>query len=135
LATGIPAGLTKAEGRRFGLTVGAAFLVLAAILWWRGRAVSAPTVAILGGALMLAGVAIPTRLWPVHRAWMALAAAISKVTTPVFLGVVYFLAFVPVGLLMRLAGRNPLARSRTAESYWVRRKAASAVRRALERQF
>jgi hypothetical protein len=135
LATGIPARLTTAEGRKFGLTVGAAFLALAALLWWRGRTLSAPAVAILGVALVLAGVAVPARLGPVQRAWMALGAAISKVTTPIFLGAVYFLAFVPVGFLMRLAGRNPLARARSAGSYWVGRTGVSEARHDLERQF
>jgi len=32
--------LSSAEGRRFGLTVGAAFLVLGGALAWRGRAVA-----------------------------------------------------------------------------------------------
>ena len=135
MAAGTAARLTTADGRRFGLTLGAAFLVLAGVLWWRGREVGAPIAAILGASLVLAGVAVPGRLGPVQRAWMALAAAISRVTTPIFLGVVYFLAFVPVGLLMRLAGRNPLARSRTAASYWVARKPRSEARRDLERQF
>ena len=37
MAAGIPARLTAAEGRKFAFTVAAAFLVLAALLWWRGR--------------------------------------------------------------------------------------------------
>ena len=36
----VPARLTPAEGRKFGLTVGAAFLVLAAIPWWRGHRIA-----------------------------------------------------------------------------------------------
>jgi hypothetical protein len=39
--------LTAAQGRRFGLTVGAAFLVIAAIVWWRER----PTATMVLGGL------------------------------------------------------------------------------------
>ena len=32
----------------------------------------------------------------------------SRVTTPVLLGLVYYMVFTPVGLARRLVGRNPL---------------------------
>jgi len=60
--------LSSAEGRRFGLTVGAAFLVLGGALAWRGRAV-APVALALGALLLAAGVIVPTRLGPITRAW------------------------------------------------------------------
>jgi Saxitoxin biosynthesis operon protein SxtJ len=132
LATGIPARLTPAEGRKFGFTVGAAFLVLAGIAWWRGHPVTAPVLASLGGLLVLAGLAVPTRLGPVSRAWMGLAHAISKVTTPIFLGVAYFGVITPVGLVRRALGRNPLPRPAAGQSGWAPRAATTSD---LERQF
>ena len=106
MAERVPARLTVRKGRDFGLTVGAAFLILAALLWWRAQGSLAAvltlptdlrfrhglsvTFALLGAALALAGVALPTRLGGLERAWMYLAHAISKVTTPIFMGVVYF---------------------------------------------
>jgi hypothetical protein len=65
---------------------------------------------------------------------MAFAVAISKVTTPIVMGVLYFVVITPVGLVMRLFGHNALTRSRTPASVWVRR-APSARRGDLERQF
>ena len=47
-------------------------------------------------------------LGPVERAWMGLAHAISKVTTPIVMGVMYLLVLTPVGLLRRRFGGNPL---------------------------
>ena len=75
--------------------------------------------AVLGGGLIAAGAAIPARLGPVYRAWMGLAHAISRVTTPVVLGVIFFLVLTPVGLVMRMFGRNALKRSVVNHSYWV----------------
>ena len=115
----VPARLTPAEGRRFGLTVGAAFLALAALLWWRGRPTGAAALGALGAALVLAGLAVPEQLGPVHRAWMGLAHAISRVTTPIVLGLLYLLVFAPLGALRRLAGRNPLVRREGPDGYWV----------------
>lgn len=121
MADGIPAGLTASAGRRFGLTVGAAFVALAGLLLWRDRVVASGVSAVLGAGLTLAGLIMPGRLGPVFRAWMGLAHAISRITTPVALGVVFFAVITPLGILMRLLGRNPIGRSRAAPSYWVTR--------------
>ena len=67
----------------------------------------------------MAGIVVPTRLGPLQRAWMGLAHAISKVTTPIFLGVVYFLVLTPTGIVMRAVGRRRLRRELEDDSYWV----------------
>jgi hypothetical protein len=51
-ARGVPARLTVAEGRKFGLVVGGAFLVLGAILAWRAHGTAASIVLVLGSALV-----------------------------------------------------------------------------------
>jgi hypothetical protein len=121
VAEGIPARLTPAEGRKFGLTVGGAFLALAGLLWWRGRVPAALVCAVLGGALVVAGLVAPARLGTVRRAWMGFGRLMSRVTTPVFMGIVYFLILTPIGCVMRLLGKNPVARPPVAGSFWVRR--------------
>ena len=118
LATGIPARLSPAEGRKFGLTVGAAFLVLAGVMWWREHGTLMYLFVTLGAALVAAGLVVPGQLSPVHRAWMGLAHAISKVTTPIFMGIVFFIVIMPVGLIMRTLGRNPMRHEPKGESYW-----------------
>jgi hypothetical protein len=101
--------------------VGTAFLVLGAIGWWRGHEILPPVLAGLGVVLWGAGLVAPTRLAPVNKAWMGLAHAISRVTTPVFMGIVYFIVLLPVGLLMRLMGRNPIRHRPANGSYWFSR--------------
>jgi hypothetical protein len=135
LATGIPARLSAAAGRRFGLTVGGAFLVLAALAWWRGRPVGLGVFATLGGLLVLSALAVPTHLGPVFRAWMGLAHRLSRITTPIFLGLVYFLSVTPIGLALRVIGRRPRARRAAASSFWVPRPADRPQRGGMEHQF
>jgi hypothetical protein len=60
---------------------------------------------------------------------MGLAGVLSKVTTPIFMGVVYFLVITPIGLLLRAMGRSPLP----VGGQWHARDAAD--RRRMERQF
>jgi hypothetical protein len=114
------------------LTVGAAFLALAALLWWRGAQSGGAALGGLGGLLVVGALAIPARLGPVQRGWMALAHAISKVTTPVFMGIIYFAVLTPFGLVRRTFGRSPLHRSRSSPTFWMARPSG---RSDLERQF
>jgi len=121
LAERIPTRLTAAEGRKFGLTVGTAFLVLAGITWWRDQLLASRIFAALGGVLWVAGLVVPRHLSGVYRAWMGLAHAISKVTTPIFMGLVYFVAIMPIGLIMRVLGRNPIRHRPVNGSFWMPR--------------
>ena len=135
MAKGIPARLTVGQGRKFGLTLGIAFLVIAAISRWRGHEIPPLVAGVLGVALVFAGLMAPTRLGPVERVWMGFAHAISKVTTPVFMGIVYFLVVAPIGVVMRLFRRNPLRHAEVAGSFWAPRSKDGEGRGGLERQF
>jgi hypothetical protein len=134
LETRIPARLSRAEGRRFGLTVGGAFLLLGAVARWRGHPVASAVLWSLGGALAAGGLLVPTSLGPVYRGWMKLALMLSKVTTPIFMGLIYFAVFTPMGVVRRLFGRNALVRPQ-GHSFWIARAPGSSRRSNLQRQF
>ena len=125
MAHRIPAGLSARDpgaargGRKFSYTVGAAFLVLGAIAAWRGHPTLAATVAALGLLLVLGGLVIPARMRAVERRWMQLALLLSRVTTPVFMGIVYFLIVAPTGLLRRTLARTPLRRDASSSTFWL----------------
>lgn len=133
MAHPIPAGLTAAEGRRFGLVVGGAFLGLAALSRWRGHDLAPVILAVLGAVLLLAGLAAPKRLGPVFRTWMAFGLLLSRITTPVFMAALYFAAITPMGLAMRAFGRRPLDPPKGAASFWVRHQSSSG--HSMERQY
>jgi hypothetical protein len=133
LADRVPARLSAEKGRKFGLTVGLAFAVLGALVWlWRGHALTGQALGGVGVLLVMGGLAAPGSLLPVERAWMAFAHALSKVTTPIFMGIVYFLVLTPTGLLMRALGKNPLRGRASGGGLWVTR---TSPRGDLERQF
>jgi hypothetical protein len=134
LAAGIPARLTPKEGRKFGLTVGGAFLAIAALMWWKDHQIPMYVTATLGTLLVLAGLVIPATLGPVFRGWMAFGLLLSKVTTPIFMSIVFFIVITPLGLLRRAISGNALIPKRTAETFWHSRP-VNERRGNLQRQF
>ena len=53
----------------------------------------------------MAGALVPGRLGLVYGAWMAVARRLSKVTTPLVLGIVYYFLVTPLGILLHVSGR------------------------------
>ena len=132
MAHGSPARLTPREGRKFAVTLAVAFDVLGGVAWWRESPRATLVFGAVAGAFALGGLLVPGKLGPVYRAWMGFALALSKVTTPIFMGAVYFLVITPIALLRRTLGGNPL-RAHDGATGWVDRR--QAPRGDLTRQF
>ena len=133
MATAVHDRLTSVEGRRFGLTLGSAFLAFATIALWRGRPNAAVLPGSIGLVLAIAGILIPTRLAPVERAWMTLARATSFVTTRIVMALLYFGIITPVGLLRPMVADNPTTQRATSNGYWKARARGRPSN--MERQF
>ena len=134
MAKPVPARLTTAELRKFGLLVGTAFLVLGGIARWRDHWNTALVLWSIGGFLVVFGLLVPVVLGPVYRAWMAFALLLSKVTTPIIMGILYFVVVTPLGWILRLAGHRPLEHGKNGRAIWITR-AAEARKSDMERQF
>ena len=107
--------------RWFGLLMLAFFGVLAVMARWR---FDAPLVArnllLTGAGLAALYYAVPpVRRW-VFLGWMYLAFPIGWTVSHLLLFVVYYLLITPVGLVLRILGKDPLERrfDSRAESYW-----------------
>lgn len=75
----------------------------------------------VGGTLSLWALGHPRSLRPVYVGWMKFGILIGSITTPLVLALVFYLLFMPVGFLMRVAGKDPMSRKldANAESYRV----------------
>lgn len=127
--------LTRRTLTSFALIVGGALLVIAAFQWRRG----APqwvwvTLIAIAAVLLLAAAVAPALLRPVYRGWMRLGEALAWVNTRILLTLIFFLVVTPIGLVMRLFGRSPIATGRR-DSYWTDVEPHSYGDRHVEKQF
>jgi hypothetical protein len=121
LAVAVSTRLSAKQGRKFGFTLGIAFLVLAGLSFWRGHTIVPFILAVPGVLLTIAGLVAPTHLGPVERRWMAFGHWLSRFTSPVILGAIYFGVLMPSGLVMRLLGKNPMTAHHGDKTAWVTR--------------
>ncbi len=122
--------------RSFGLVFAAVCALMAALGWWKGRP-HAPYWT--GAAATFATVALarPSLLGPLNRAWTRLGLLLFHVVNPIVMFLLYVLAIVPVGLVMRILGKDPL-RLRfepVAASYWIPREPPGPAPETMKDQF
>jgi len=112
--------------RGFGLTVGGILLLIAAVRIWLQEGYGAIELALGAAGLCLVVVALvrAQSLAGLNRAWTRLGLLLFKVVNPVVLGLIYLTTIVPIGVVMRAFGHDPLRLKRDpqASTYWVRRE-------------
>ncbi len=120
--------MSDPELRQFGLLFGAILVLLFGLLLPFFIGYSFPlwpwVVALLFTVLALFA---PTALTPFYRGWMRFGLIAGFINTRIIMFVLYYALFVPTGLVMKLFGRDALARTtgeKNSDSYRV----ASAVR-------
>lgn len=128
--------VSRSDLRKFGLTVGGAFLLFGVVSWWRGHDSAPKVLWALGALLAVPGLVAPGVLAPIQHYWMAGAAVLGHVNTRVILTFVFFVVFTPIGVVMRLI-RDPLNRSmkQAGGSDWIRRESQPVDPARYERQF
>ncbi len=126
----------KKELRQFGITIGIVLGLLGAWLLWRDR--DGGYFSLIIATLFLAlGLILPNLLKPLQKLWMTLAALLGWLMTRIILIILFYLVVTPIGLLAKICGKDFLNRkfSKTAQSYWIPRKAATSDKKIYENQF
>lgn len=106
------------------LVVPAFFAVAGSLAYWKFHA---PRVGVavwlVGAVLMLVGLAVPNMRRPLYVGWMIAVYPIGWTVSHVILLIVFYLVITPIGLVVRLFGRDPMERrlDRKASTYWIAR--------------
>ncbi len=113
---------TKKELREFGLIFGGIFVGIFGLLlpWLFGKPFPVWPWYILAFTGGLA-IVFPLALKPFFKAWMMFGLVMGWINTRIILGIVFYLVFMPFGLVMKVFGKDLLSRrlDRQASTYRV----------------
>jgi hypothetical protein len=108
----------KNPERSFGVSVGIVLCVIAALLLWRGRMLRAEILGGIGAVLLVAGLLYPPVLkWP-SAAWWRFSRALGYVNARILLTLLFSLVLLPLSIVWRLTGKDPLERRRQRWPGW-----------------
>jgi len=127
---------TGPSDRKFGLTLGTILALIAVVKGFE----RSPWGGIWGVlALLLIGSALlrPSLLSAPNHIWLKLGLLLHRIVNPVIMAVLFYGTFLPIGLLMRLLGKDPLRLKldKTAASYWLPRADERPQSEAMRQQF
>ena len=110
--------------RHFAFLVGGIFLFISVwpVIW---REESVRLWALIPALILIPlGIIAPSLLRPIYKGWMAVGHVLGWVNTRLLLGILYYGLIVPMGMVMRMIGRDPMRRQyvRDTDSYRVLRQ-------------
>lgn len=112
----------QSSDRSFGLVFS---IVFAAIGLWPLLGGGSIKIWPLGVGIVFAVVAFvaPHLLAPANWLWKRFGLLLNRIVSPIILSLMFFVVLLPIGLFMRLIGRNllNLKLERSAKTYWIKR--------------
>lgn len=128
--------LDKENLRKFGITMGIAFFVITLLIVIRHKHNILPTF-IISAIFFIMAFSAPALLKLIYIFWMRLAFILGWINTRIILITLFYLIFTPIGLGMRLFGRDLLDRriEKNKETYWRKKEKREFNRLDYERQF
>jgi len=108
----------KNPERSFGISVGLVLIALGAALFWRNRVGRAEILAGIGVLLLAGGLLHSPVLKYPSALWWKFARVLGYINARILLTILFTLVFVPISLIWRLAGKDPLTRRRDKWPGW-----------------
>jgi hypothetical protein len=125
----------KNPERSFGVSVGGVLVVIALVLWWRGRVGRAEILGGIGAVLVVFGAVRPQLLKYPSAVWWRFAGVLAYVNARILLTILFSVLLVPLSFIWRLTGKDPLARRREKFEGWTPYPARYRDRTHFERMF
>lgn len=108
--------------RKFGLTIGIVLAIVAGL-----KALHSPVWLVFcgvpAGAFVILALVRPEWLSVPNRLWLKLGLLLHRIVSPVIMAILFYGTILPIGLLMRALGKDPLRLrlDKEAKTYWLPR--------------
>ena len=115
--------VVRGSERSFGVVIAAALGVLTLFNWWHDRKIW-PWLAGIALLFIVTGYFYPAALRPLNWLWFKFGLLLHSVVNPIVMGLLFYAAVWPTGLVMRAFGKDLLRLKREPEcsSYWIARQ-------------
>lgn len=106
---------------KFGLTLLIMLPLMGALIYWKTHYLPALCgLATLGLIVGFCSWTLPSVARLMYKGWMGLAYVLALVVAPVFMSVIFYLVITPIGLLLRMTGKDAMqAKKPQGDTFWV----------------
>ena len=104
--------------RSFGVSVGTVSALAAVYFWWRGSVQMSAVLAVAGLSLVVLGLVAPLALYWPSLVWWKLVHLLGYINARIILTVLFAVLLVPINLVWRVTGKDPLGRRRAGWTGW-----------------
>jgi hypothetical protein len=126
----------KKSVRKFGIILAVILLIVAGFMWRKDNAL---WIEFAGTAMVVGIIAVALPLWikPVYYGMTVFSIVIGYFVSRLVLSVLFFLLFMPVGILTRIFRKDLLDKEirREAPTYWLKKEKTGFVKEQYERLF
>jgi len=122
--------------RSFGIVFAVVFLIIG--LWPLKNGLDPRMWALIIAGLFLAiAFIMPKILAPLNKLWFKFGLLLHKIISPIVMGILFFLTVTPIGIIMRLLGKDLLNQKldKEADSYWIPIDPEKAAQASMRHQF
>lgn len=122
--------------RSFGWVFCGFFLLLTGFVYYKTANINYWTLsaAVIFGLVTLF---VPKALKPLNFIWFKFGMLLGHIIAPLVMMIIFFLVVTPIGLIMRVFGKDPLKLKRTPvnNSYWIQRSKEEDEHSSMKNQF
>lgn len=128
--------IQRPSNRKFGFFLSAVFFLLSLIFYINNKITFTFYFIIIGLLIIIIAWTRSEYLLLFNIIWMRLGLFLGMIMNPIVLGLLFFGLFTPVGIIMRMFGRDELRlKVKRTKSHWVLRKSLPNEIDAFKRQF
>ncbi len=122
--------------RSFGIIMTIALTVLSLLTWWQ-QGHSWRWTGGIAVLFLLATLLYPVSLKPLNQLWLKIGLLLHTVVNPIVMALVFFGTVLPIGLVTRALGKDPLRLEwkPDADSYWIERRPTGPAPESMKDQF
>ena len=108
--------------RSFGLVFAAVFTIIGFYPLWYNENIRL-WACIIAFIFLFFGIFFPKILIVPNKLWFKLGLLLGAIVAPIVMGMIFFLTVTPIGIIMRLFGKDVMNQKikKNAKSYWIKR--------------